>query len=45
MNHAYLRFFSEHFHLIVIDYVVRHELIVAQINYVSQTSIKALLKV
>ena len=45
MNHAYLRFFFEHFHLIVIDCVVRHELIVAQINYVSQNSIEVFLKV
>ena len=45
MNHTYLRFFAEHFNLTVIDCVVRHELIVAQINYVSQTSIEVLLKV
>ena len=45
MNHAYLRNFSERFHLIVIDYVVRHALIVVQINYVCQTSVEVLLEV
>ena len=45
MNHAYLRHFFERFHLIVIDYVVRHALIVVQINYVCQTSVEVLLEV
>ena len=45
MNHAYLRFFSERFHLIVIDYFARHALVVVQINYVCQTSVEVLLEV
>ena len=37
--------FSERFHLIVIDYFVRHALVVVQINYVGQTSAEVLLEV
>ena len=37
--------FSERFHLIVIDYFVRHALVVVQVNYVCQTSAEVFLEV